>query len=258
MLTCPNCGSENRYGAIFCRVCGKKLDIIDQLTVENIEEKTGLKRRRRKGKSEIPPDVLRRRSIIVNSIRILLILLVATAVYLTQQTPSISAIPTSEASRKSFIQRKSDLETAVKDKKPGSVTVTQKELNSYIAGLLPDVKGGKFTKLENLQVALGEGKEKIAINMYIRLFGKKMVFQLFGTLEKSGGHIKFVPATFARVGKLPYPAFLMKLHCRNVLKDPSFKKDTDLFKELTEATVKESKIRGGSPTPSITLSVGSN
>ena len=27
MITCPNCGSENLVGAIFCRTCGKKLDL---------------------------------------------------------------------------------------------------------------------------------------------------------------------------------------------------------------------------------------
>lgn len=254
MLTCPNCGSDNRYGAIFCRVCGKKLDIIDELTVENIEEKTGAKKRRRKGKSELPPGKLRRRSVIMNSIRILIILLLAAAVYLTQQTPSVSAIPTSEASRKSFAQRKSLLDTAVKNKNSASVTVTQKELNSYLAGLLPGVKGGKSVKFENLQVALGDGKEKIAIRMYVRVFGKRMLFQLFGTLEKSDGHVKFAAATFAKIGKLPYPAPLMKWHCKNVLRD--LKDATDLFNQLSDANVKEGKLKGGGATPSIELKVG--
>ena len=254
MLTCPSCGSENRYGAIFCRVCGKKLDIIDELTVENIDEKTGGKKKRRKKKSELPPKELRRRSIIINAIRIAVILLVAAAVYLTQQMPSVSATPTSEASRKSFMGKKAKLQAAVKDNKSASETVTQKELNSYIAGFLPRVKNGKVVKFENLQVALGNGEEKIAISMHVRLFGKRMLFQLFGTLKKSDGHVNFSPDTFARIGKLPYPAFLMKMHCKNVLSD--LKKDTDLFKKLTEATVKEVPLRGGKKTPAVQVKVG--
>jgi len=238
MLTCPNCGAENRYEAIFCRGCGKKLEIIDELTVENIEEKTGAKRRRRKkDKSELTPKQLHRRSIIKNSIRIAVILLVAFAVYLTQQTPSVSAIPTSEGSRKSFVQKKRELRAG------GTVTVSEKELNSYVAGLLSGMKGSKAVKFENVQIALGnkKDKEEIAVRMYVRLFGKRTLFQLFGKLKQTGGHIKFSPTTFAKVGKLPYPAFVMKWHCKNVLSD--LKSDTDFFNKLTEATIKDVELK---------------
>jgi len=36
MIKCPNCGSENLLGAIFCRQCSEKLDI-DNLKPDNIE-----------------------------------------------------------------------------------------------------------------------------------------------------------------------------------------------------------------------------
>jgi len=256
MLTCPNCGGDNRYGAIFCRNCGKKLDIIDELTVENIHEKTGgKKRRRKKEKSELTPKQLRQRSAIINGIRVAVILLVGFAVYLTQQTPSLSAISTSESSRKSFMKKKQTL-------RPGSpVTVTTKEINSYLAGLLPRIKDGKVVKFDYLQVALGNDANKdnnkdknnneIAIRMYVRVFGKKMLFQLFGKLEKSNGKVRFSPTTFAKIGKLPYPTFLMKQHCKNILSD--LKSDRELFEKLSEATIKEVKIRGGGKTTAIAL-----
>ncbi len=241
MLTCPNCGTENRYGAIFCRVCGKKLDIIDELTVENIHEKTGgKKRKRRKDKSELTPKQLRQRNIIVNAIRIVVILLVGFAVYLTQQTPSLSAIPTSDGSRKSFLEKKRRLRGG------NSATITTREINSYLAGLLPDIKDGKVVKFDYLQLALGnhDDKDQIAIRMYVRVFGKKMLFQMFGKLENKDGHVKFSPTTFANIGKLPYPSFLMKFHCKNILRD--LKSDQELFEKLTEATIKEVKaMRGG-------------
>lgn len=241
MLNCPNCGSDNRYGAIFCRMCGKKLDIIDELTVENIDEKTGgKKRKRKKDKLKLTPKQFRRRSIIISAVRIVVILLVGFAVYLTQQTPSLSAISTSDGSRKSFVQKKRRLRGG------NSATITTREINSYLAGLLPDIKDGKVVKFDYLQIALGNDndKDQIAIRMYGRVFGKKMLFQMFGKLEKKNGHIKFSPTTFAKIGKLPYPCFLMKFHCKNILRD--LKSDQELFEKLTEATIKEVKVmRGG-------------
>jgi len=234
MLTCPNCGSDNRYGAIFCRDCGKKLDIIDELTVENIDEKTkSRKRKRRKDKSARTPKQLWRKGIIVNAVRILVILLLAFAIYLTQQTPSVSAIPTSEGARGGFIKLKRGL------RRGAEVTFTEKQINSYLAGVLPGVKRGKVVGFDNLQVALGNEKDKdeIAIRMYVRIFGKKMLFQMFGKLKSSNGKVKFAAATFAKIGKLPYPSFLMKLHCRNVLND--LQEDKELFGRLTKAAIND-------------------
>ncbi len=256
MLTCPNCGVENRFGAIFCRGCGKKLDIIDEITVENIHEKTtGKKRRRKKDKSALTPRELRTKGVIINAIRIAIILLVGFAVYLTQVTPPISAIPTSEAAAKSFVQKKKQLEDAIKNKGTASVTVTQKELNSHIAELVSNVEKGKLVKLENVQVAFGNGakEDEIAVRMYVRVFGKQTLFQLFGKVDKSKGEMKFSAAPFAKVGKLPYPAFLMKMHSKNVLKN--MQSDTDLFKKLSQATIKSAKVRGGGATPAIELKV---
>lgn len=245
MLTCPNCGSDNRYGAIFCRGCGKKLDVIDEITVENIDEKTGGKRRRRKKeKGALTPKQLHTRGMIINAIRIAVILLIAFAVYLTQQRPSISAIPTSEGARNSFNRKKRELRGGKE------VIITDKEFNSYLASVLPKVENGKVLRFENLQVALGseeheenkeEDKQEIAIRMYVRIFGKRVLFQMFGKLEKDSGKVKFSPRTFGKLGKLPYPAFLVKLHCKNVLKN--LDKDKELFDKLTEATIDEMKVR---------------
>ena len=257
MISCPNCGTENRYGAIFCRTCGKKLDVIDEITVENIDEKTiGRKRRRRKDKAAPTPKELHKRGIIINAIRILIILLVAFAVYLTQQMPPVSAIETSEASKNSFERKRKNLSDAVKDKKSDSETITQKELNSHVASLLPaSVKQGKTVKLENVQVALGDAEKDISVRMYVRIFGKRMLFQLFGNLEQKNGEIVFSPSTFAKVGKLPYPAFLMKMHCKNVFGDLR-QKDAALLEKITRATVKTVKIRGGGESPAVEVEVG--
>lgn len=40
MITCPNCGSDNIIGAIFCRTCGKKLDL-ENLRPETMMAKGG-------------------------------------------------------------------------------------------------------------------------------------------------------------------------------------------------------------------------
>jgi hypothetical protein len=254
MITCPNCGSENRYGAIFCRGCGKKLDIIDEITVENIDEKTrGKKRRRRRDKAEPTPKELRKRGMIVNAIRIAVILLVAFAVYLTQQTPSLSAISTSEASKSSFDRKKGRLDTAIKNKKEHSEKITEKEINSYIAALVPKAKSGKFVRLENVQVALDSDEKRVDVRMYLRVFGKRMLFRLFGTLEKENGHIKFSPATFGKVGNLPYPAFLIKLHSRNIFSE--MKDEMDIFNKLTTATITEFSVVGGNKRPGVDVKV---
>jgi len=258
MLTCPNCGTENRYGAIFCRVCGKKLEIIDEITVENIDEKTrGKRRRRKKDKGARTPKEMGRRGIIINAIRIAVILLVAFAVYLTQQTPPVSAIPTSEVSQERFIRKRNQLRDALEKKNSRSETVTQKELNSYIAGLVPDMEKGKVVKIENVQVALGNDtdQEKISVRMYVRVFGKKMLFQIFGEVNQNDGEMQFSPDFLAKIGKLPYPAFLMKWHCRKMLE--GLKNDSDLFKKLTDVTVREVKLAGGKKTPAVVLKVGS-
>jgi uncharacterized membrane protein YvbJ len=255
MITCPNCGSENRYGAIFCRGCGKKLDVIDEITVENIGEKTtGKKRRRRKDKGERTPKELRKRGMVINAVRILIILLVAFGVYLTQQTPPVSAIETSDASKKSFDRKREHLLESVRSNKPDSETITQKELNSHIASLLPSVKQGKVVKLENLQIALGSGEEDLSVQMYVRVFGKRMLFQLFGNLEKEKGEIVFSSSTFAKVGKLPYPAFLMKMHCKNVFSDLR-EKDASLLEKITRATVENVKIKGGGQSSAIKVQI---
>lgn len=258
MITCPNCGTENRYGAIFCRTCGKKLDVIDEITVENIGEKTvGKKRKRRKDKSAPTPKELQKRGIVINAIRILIILLVAFAVYLTQQTPPVSAIQTSDASKKSFDRKRDGLLDSVKNKKSDSETITQKELNSHIASLLPSVKQGKMVKLENVQVALGNTNEDIAVQMHVRILGKRMLFQLFGKLEKEKGKIVFSPSTFAKVGKLPYPAFLMKMHSKNFFSDLR-EKDAALLEKITRATVDTVNIRGGGKSPAVKVEIAGN
>ncbi len=249
MLTCPNCGSENRYGAIFCRGCGKKLDVIDEITVENIGEKTGAKkRRRRKDKEPLTPKQLHVRSTIINAIRIVAILLIAFAVYLTQQTPTVSAIPTSEGAKRSFSSEKRDLQRGEE------ATITEKQLNSYLASVLPRVNNGKIVRIENLQIALGSetSKDEIGIRIYARFFGKRMLLQMFGELEKNSGNIKFSPSFFGKLGKLPYPSFLVKLHCKNVLSE--LEKDRELFGKLTEAKIEEVKVlRNGKKVASTAL-----
>ena len=63
---------------------------------------------------------------------------------------------------------------------------------------------------------------------------------MFGKLEKDNGKIKFSPGTFGKLGKLPYPSFLMKMHCKKVLSE--LEKDKELFDKLTEAKIEEVKV----------------
>ena len=69
MMQCPQCGTENRLGAIFCRSCGAKLET-DGITSQTFEQVTGVvPKDKAKGKKRV-------KKIILNSIRIVFLALI--------------------------------------------------------------------------------------------------------------------------------------------------------------------------------------
>ena len=205
MMQCPQCGTANRLGAIFCRSCGVKLEV-DSITKDTFEQVTGI----------VPKDRAdakkRVRSITFNLLRLAFLGLLVFGVYLALQLPEVEEPETTSALAAQFKQTQTRLGTAVAQKREFTVTTTEGAINSYLAdrvGATED-KGKTFQLLDTWVLFDDDGGIDWVIDA--KLFGRRLRFQYKGKLVVEDGGVTFKPEGFfaGRLGKLPYPSPLLK------------------------------------------------
>jgi hypothetical protein len=210
MMQCPQCSTENRLGAIFCRSCGAKLQL-DDVTSETFEKVTGI----------VPKDKQTRkkriRSIIFNSLRLVFLALVVFGFYLALQLPDVERPETTSKSAKEFKDVRAELLAGI-DRKNAIVsrTISEQAINSYLSERMAatESKEKVLRMLDSWVVIQAQGGDEaeVAWVFDVKLFGRLLRMQYLGTVKMQDGKIAFVPKGFfsARMGKLPLPTPFVK------------------------------------------------
>lgn len=206
MMQCPNCGTGNRLGAIFCRSCGTKLEF-DEITSETFEKVTGV----------VPKDKADRRrqirSIIVNVLRLAFLGVIVYGLYLALQRPEVSRPETKGQLATQFRTMAKEMMMAVDKKRTVTQTTTEVALNSYLASRVAaiETKGRGFRLVDSWVGIEDSGRVEWVIE--VKLFGRLMRLQYFGTVKVEDDRVTFTPKGFfaVRMGELPLPTPFMKL-----------------------------------------------
>jgi hypothetical protein len=56
-MFCPNCGSQNATGTVYCRTCGANLSLVPQALSGQLSEERGPRKGRKRHREEGPPNV---------------------------------------------------------------------------------------------------------------------------------------------------------------------------------------------------------
>ncbi len=203
MMQCPQCGTSNRLGAIFCRSCGVKLEV-DSVTKDTFEQVTGI----------VPKDKTdakkRVRRLVLNVVRVAILALLVLGVYLALQLPEVEEPETTSKLAAQFEQTRARLGGAVTREQELTVTITEDALNSYLAERMGATENkGKNFQLLDTWVLFDDGDLDWVIDA--KLFGRRLRFQYKGKLVVEDDGVVFKPKGLfaARLGALPYPAPLM-------------------------------------------------
>lgn len=211
MMQCPECGTANRLGAIFCRSCGAKLEL-DSVTSETFEQVTGIV-------SKDKLDAKKRvRRIIFNVLRLVFLAAIVYGFYLALQRPEVDQPETSGKLVTRFKAMRAELLTGINHKRTVTKTTTERAVNSYLASLIAATESkGKSFQLVDSWVLIEDGGELNWV-IDVKLFGRLMRFQYFGTVEIKDGEAVFTPKGFfsARLGKLPYPTLLIEMTAKRL------------------------------------------
>jgi hypothetical protein len=253
MMQCPQCGTSNRLGAIFCRSCGAKLEL-DSVTSETFEKVTGVVP---KNKSDAKK---RTKRIIVNAIRLVILALLVLGVYLALQIPEVEKPKTDDRAATLFERKVESLTSALSGNPSGheELKITEEEINSYIQARLAatDLGKGTFKLVDTWVLFDSEGEVTWVIDA--KLFGRPLRFQYLGKAEVADGKLVFSKKGLftGKLGKLPYPTILIDMTTKRLLSsllegdkttEGKIKKLLDGVSELTfgdgEVTV---KVRRGS------------
>lgn len=250
MMQCPQCGTDNRLGAIFCRSCGTKLEL-DSVTSQTFEQVTGVVA---KNKSDAKK---RTKRIVFNVIRLVILALLVAGVYLAMQIPEVGK-PTTEDRDATLFERKIESLTAALSGDPNGRTelpIKEQEVNAYIQKRMGATDLGKGTfQLADTWVLFGKDGE-ITWVIDAKLFGRPLRFQYFGTVEAKDGKLVFKKKGLftGKLGKLPYPTILLDMTTKklldSLLKDEKvdIEKLLDGVSELTFADEQVTvKVRRGS------------
>ncbi len=222
MMQCPQCGTANRLGAIFCRSCGVKLEV-DSVTKDTFEQVTGI----------VPKDKTdakkRVKSIILNLVRLAFLGLLVFGVYLALQLPEVEEPETTSALAAQFKQTQTKLGTAVAQERGFTVTTTEGAINSYLADRVAatENKGKTFQLLDTWVLFDDDGGVDWVIDA--KLFGRRLRFQYKGELVVEDDGVVFKPKGLfaARLGALPYPSPLLKRTVSKLWKSIREKKVND-------------------------------
>jgi hypothetical protein len=252
MMQCPQCGTANRLGAIFCRSCGAKLEL-DSVTSQTFEKITGV----------VPKDKAdakkRTKRIIVNVIRLVILVLIVFGVYLALQIPDVEKPETTDKDLANLKATRSELVAAAggNARAQDQLKISEKEINAYIQERLGATDLGKSTfRLVDTWVLFDKDGEVIWV-IDAKLFGRPLRFQYLGKVEMAGGKVTFKKKGLftGRLGKLPYPTILIDTTTKRLL-DSLLESDKgenrkllDAISELTftdhSVTIKVRRASGG-------------
>lgn len=202
MLTCPNCGYDNELGRLFCHSCGKKLDL-----AQIKPPSQGGPRFRRKG-ALTPAKIVRR------VIDVVILVVLVWVVYLLLATPEVPTPTVTEEVIRSMDRKQQALQEAAFGSKQRTITVTEAELNAYLATLKhgkADGTGLKFIP-DKLLVDLEPGRVMVVVQGKLQItstVGKELVFRCTGVPAIENG-FKF-NRTGGWIGKLPVHPKLLDL-----------------------------------------------
>jgi hypothetical protein len=202
MIQCPKCSFDNELGRIFCHQCGAKLEL-DQIKAPT----EGAKLRRR-----VAGGV---RKTVRTVIELVVAFGIIAFVVLVCLVPDVPELKPTNADLVGSDVKKRTLERLVAGKNPGSLEITQGELNTYVNALGFDRPKGAGMELApvTLRLELGNGGVK-AIYVGELRFGDSLHKQVYvaiaGTPSIVGGGFDF-KTTGAWVGKLPLHPKLVEL-----------------------------------------------
>jgi len=211
MLICPKCGHDNQLGRIFCHSCGDKLDL------SHIKPPTAGEKNRRQVKRGM-----------ARGIRVTLKLCVAGVVLLTMVllglAPAVAPVAPTNAELVAVDGKHLELLKLGSGQKPGQVTVTAVELNTYLNQKTFDKPTGSAVLIAPVvrRVSLRDGRVKVALLATAHLGAvcdKALYFGYEGEPAIADGHFVFKP-TGVWLGQLPiYPRlpFLLALFEQRVV-----------------------------------------
>ena len=216
-MVCPQCQTENRLGAIFCRSCGMKLDI-ESIDFETFEEKTGVKLK----------EGAKIGKIIAKVVVLVVILGIAAAIALAAMVPEIERSPTKETGRTdslaSFNNKKQYIERSIGRLKTGKfrlkIPFSEGEINSYITSEFEDAEMKKgLIVFDEIDVDLMSGNT-VEVRFFGKVKGKKLLLRIKGEVELEGGTLGITPVS-ASIGRLPIPGMITKQLFKNTIEIPS-------------------------------------
>lgn len=201
MIVCPKCEYDNELGRIFCHSCGAKLDL------SKIKAPTEGAKMRRKMKRSASKSVR-----IVIELTITAVLVVC--IWLMCLTPEVKPANPSVAEADVVEKKREQLESLVERSKPGSVVISEAELNTFLsANGFEKKKPGDG--IEVSPVALHAILQDHSVKMeflgtihFTTSFEKGIYLAYEGVPTLEGGHFKF-NATGGWLGKLPIHPWLL-------------------------------------------------
>lgn len=214
MIRCDNCGSDNRVGAIFCKTCGKRLNLDDAQT--QIED---AQRRERRSPKRILAIVRK----IVMFVALLLVALVLIGIFLGAPMQYSQPVPqNTQQSAQTKFEKFTDREFRAQT--DPQVIFSSAEATALLNGLanLRDVKQdaesaeGDDEKTENGEKSgLALRPDMISVEFlasgYVRLVlrsktfkGIKIYSSLIGRFDASEEMVEFLVQS-GKVGKVPMP-----------------------------------------------------
>jgi hypothetical protein len=194
MIQCPKCSFDNELGRIFCHQCGAKLEL------DKIKAPTeGAKLRRRVAGGA--------RKTIQTVIELIVALAVIAAVVSVWLVPEVPELKPTNADLVGSDVKKVKLERLVVSDTPGSLEITEGELNTYVNSLGFDKPKGAWLELVpvTLRIEFHDGGVRVIYLGELHLgdyVHKQIYLSLTGTPSIRDGSFDF-DTTGGWIGKLP-------------------------------------------------------
>jgi hypothetical protein len=237
MIACPKCGFDNELGRIFCHQCGTKLDL-NQV----------------KPPSQGGPKIRRRRkwtpgSIVTRIVEVIVLAGLVWVIFLMSQVPDVKPIKSTNADLLGADNKRLELDQLVIHEKPGTIEVTEAELNAFIGSLSfgkPKGAGLEFVPA-SFQTKLDNGTVELIYVGDIKIgtaFTKRLYLNFTGVPVVEEHYFEFRPVA-AYVGQLPiHPrlldvtSFIQNAFGRILIK---LDHERELLEKLNSITVKSGK-----------------
>ena len=203
-MLCPECNTENRLGAIFCRSCGGKLQI-DDVSRENFEEKTGVKLK----------EGVKIGKLIRNVVILVVVLALAGAIFLMTRVPTFDKVETSEETLTEFKRKEAGIKWFAERDYKYTLDITEAELNSHIADNIKSIEKGPLEFKEITIDLLGGNRVQAWFSGKLKSFD--IVYSVSGLVNLKDSKLDFTIES-TKIGNLPLPGFLSDKVFKDMLK----------------------------------------